>query len=155
RVLPTHTRPLQGSSTHRVFGRRPAEERGRQDPEAHPSRAILGDSRTGGELMEPGVVTVQGNAIAYVQEITVGRHRFTGDMPAAAGGTDSGPEPYDFLLASLGSCISITVAMYARRKQWPLDGVLVQLRHSRVYAADCEQCETTSGLLDRIDCDVE
>src|SRR5262249_18660523 len=105
--------------------------------------------------MELGIVTVHGSAAGFAQEITVGRHRFTGDMPVAAGGTDTGPEPYDFLLAALGSCISITLAMYAQRKQWPLAAVTVPLRHSGIYPADCEQCETTEGLLDRIDCDVE
>jgi|SRR5262249_23234564 len=105
--------------------------------------------------MELGIVTVHGSAAGFAQEITVGRHRFLGDMPVAAGGADTGPEPYDFLLAALGSCVSITVAMYARRKQWPLDAVTVRLRHSRIYAVDCEQCETTEGLLDQLDCDVE
>jgi uncharacterized OsmC-like protein len=105
--------------------------------------------------MEAGTVTVHGRAAGFAQEIAVGRHRLTGDEPVAAGGADTGPNPYDFLLAALGSCVSMTVAMYARRKQWPLDAVTVRLRHSRIHAADCEQCETTNGLLDHIDCDVE
>jgi putative redox protein len=105
--------------------------------------------------MDTGIVTVHGSAASFAQDITVGRHRIAGDMPVAAGGTDTGPEPYDLLLAALGSCISITVVMYARRKQWPLDAVTVWLRHSRIYAADCERCETSEGLVDHIDCDVE
>ena len=105
--------------------------------------------------MEAGTVTVHGRAAGFAQEIAVGRHRLTGDEPASAGGTDTGPNPYDFLLAALGSCVSMTVAMYARRKQWPLDAVTVRLRHSRIHAADCEQCETTNRLLDHIECDVE
>jgi putative redox protein len=105
--------------------------------------------------MAAGTVTVHGRAAGFAQEIAVGRHRLTGDEPASAGGTDTGPNPYDFLLAALGSCVSMTVAMFARRKRWPLDAVTVRLRHSRIHAADCEQCETTDGLLDRIDCDVE
>jgi putative redox protein len=105
--------------------------------------------------MGAGTVTVHGRAAGFAQEIAVGRHRLTGDEPASAGGTDTGPNPYDFLLAALGSCVSMTVAMYARRKQWRLDAVTVRLRHSRIHAADCEQCETTLGLLDHIDCEVE
>jgi putative redox protein len=106
-------------------------------------------------LTDEGIVTVRGSAAGYAQEIAVGRHRLTGDEPLSAGGTDTGPGPYDFLLAALGSCISMTVALYARRKRWPLRAVTVRLRRSRIHAADCEQCETTNGLLDHIDCDVE
>jgi uncharacterized OsmC-like protein len=106
-------------------------------------------------LIEVGTVTVHGRAAGFAQEIAVGRHRLTGDEPASAGGTDTGPNPYDFLLAALGSCVSMTVAMYARHKQWRLDAVTVRLRHSRIHAADCEQCEATNRLLDHIDCDVE
>jgi putative redox protein len=104
---------------------------------------------------EEGGVTVHGCAAGYAQEIVIGRHRFTADEPLLAGGTDTGPGPYDYLLAALGSCISMTVAMYARRKGWPLDAVTVRLRHSRIHAADCEECETIDGLLDHIDVAVE
>ena len=108
-----------------------------------------------GELTEAGIVTVHGSATGFGQEIAAGRHRLTGDEPAWAGGTDTGPNPYDFLLAALGSCVSMTVAIYARRKRWPLDAVTVRLRHSRIHAAHSEHCERTDGLLDHIDCDVE
>jgi uncharacterized OsmC-like protein len=97
---------------------------------------------TSGELTGARIVTVHGSAAGFAQEIAVRRHRLTGDEPASAGGTDTGPNPYDFLLAALGSCVSMTVAMYARRKRWPLDAVTVRLRHSRIHA-------------DHIDCDVE
>jgi putative redox protein len=100
-------------------------------------------------------VTVYGSVAGFAQEIAVGRHRLTGDEPTSEGGTDTGPNPYDFLLAALGSCTSMTVSMYARRKRWPLEAVTVRLRHSRIYAVDCEECETTEGLLDHIDCEVE
>ncbi len=85
----------------------------------------------------------------------MGPHRISADEPTAAGGTDTGPNPYDLLLAALGSCTSMTVAMYARRKQWPLQAVTVRLRHSKIHAADCESCETQEGLLDRIERVVE
>jgi putative redox protein len=100
-------------------------------------------------------VTVYGSAAGYAQDITVGRHRLAADEPVAAGGADSGPNPYDLLLAALGSCMSITATMYARRKEWPLEAVTVRLQHSRIHAADCEVCETTAALIDHVDCYVE
>src|SRR5256886_7624808 len=66
-----------------------------------------------------------------------------------------GPDPYDYLLASLGVCTSMTVGLYARRKQFPLENITVSLRHSRIYAEDCEECETKEGMLDRIDVEIE
>jgi putative redox protein len=107
------------------------------------------------EPADAGTVTVYGSAAGFAQQIVVGRHRLTGDEAASAGGTDTGPNPYDFLLAALGSCTSMTVAMYARLKGWPLEAVTVRLRHSRIHAADCEECETSEGLLDQIDRHVE
>jgi uncharacterized OsmC-like protein len=104
---------------------------------------------------QPGLVTVFGAAGGFAQEISVGRHRLTSDEPVAVGGTDSGPSPYDLLLAALGSCTSMTVALYARRKQWPLESVTVRLRHAKVHAADCAECETKDGMLDRIELDLE
>ena len=103
----------------------------------------------------PRTVTVQGSAAGFVQQISVGTHRLVADEPISVGGTDLGPNPYDLLLAALGSCTSMTVAMYARRKQWPLEAVTVQLRHSRIHAADCEACETKEGFLDHIQRDVQ
>jgi putative redox protein len=100
-------------------------------------------------------VTVRGSAAGFAQQIVAGAHRLTGDEPISEGGTNTGPNPYDFLLVALGSCTSITLGMYARRKQWPLESVTVRLRHSRIYAEDCAECETREGLLDHIDCDVE
>jgi putative redox protein len=106
------------------------------------------------DTVEAGLVTVSGPASGFAQEITVGRHRLGADEPPSAGGTDTGPNPYDLLLAALGACTSMTVAMYARRKQWPLEGVTVRLRHEKIHAADCESCETKEGLLDRIEREV-
>ena len=101
-----------------------------------------------------GDVVVRGSAAGFVQEIIAGRHRMIGDEPASAGGTDAGPSPYDLLLAALGSCTSMTVGMYARRKGWPLEDVTVTLRHSKIHASDCAECETREGLLDRIERDI-
>jgi uncharacterized OsmC-like protein len=97
------------------------------------------------------IVVVSGNASGFAQEIEAGRHRIAADEPAAAGGTDTGPSPYDLLLGALGACTSMTVAMYARRKQWPLERVSVRLQHARIHAEDCAECETKEGRLDRIE----
>jgi putative redox protein len=96
-------------------------------------------------------VIVTGGATGFVQEIQAGRHRLAADEPAEAGGTDAGPSPYDLLLAALGACTSMTLSMYARRKQWPLERVAVRLTHSRIHAEDCAECETREGMLDRIE----
>lgn len=103
----------------------------------------------------PPTVVVKGSAAGFAQEITAGRHRLLGDEPASVGGTDTGPNPYDLLLAALGSCTSMTIGMYARRKAWPLESVTVQLRHSKVHAADCESCETKPALVDHIEREVQ
>lgn len=100
-------------------------------------------------------VTVRGNAASFVQEVTVGKHQFRADEPADIGGSESAPDPYDYLLAGLGACTSMTVGLYARTKKIPLQDILVSLRHSRIHAADCADCETKQGMLDRIDMDVE
>ena len=96
-------------------------------------------------------VIVTGDASGFAQEIVVGPHRMVSDEPIEVGGTDAGPSPYDLLLAALGSCTSMTVAMYARTKKWPLESVTVNLRHSKIHAADCRDCETKEGKVDRIE----
>jgi len=100
-------------------------------------------------------IVVRGDAENFEQEITASKHRLVADEPVSAGGGDAGPDPYDYLLASLGVCTSMTVGLYARRKQIPLENITVSLRHSRIYAKDCEECETEEGMLDRIDVEVE
>jgi uncharacterized OsmC-like protein/pimeloyl-ACP methyl ester carboxylesterase len=87
----------------------------------------------------------------FQQTITLGPHRMLADEPVAAGGEDSGPGPYDFLLAGLGACTSMTMRLYADRKALPLDRVTVTLKHSKIHAEDCAECETRTGMLDQID----
>ena len=94
---------------------------------------------------------VRGAADGFVQEIIAGPHHLRSDEPASVGGTETGATPYDLLLAALGSCTSMTVAMYARRKKWTLEHVTVRLRHSRVHAEDCAACETQNAWLTVID----
>ena len=106
------------------------------------------------EKHDTGSVVVRGSAAGFAQEIVAGSHRMAADEPVSAGGTDRGPTPYDFLLAALGACTSITVGMYARRKGWPLEEVTVTLRHSKIHASDCAECETREGMLDRIERDI-
>ena len=99
----------------------------------------------------PAAVTVRGKASGFAQNIEARHHHLKSDEPVEAGGADTGPSPYDLLLAALGSCTSMTVSLYARRKQWPLEDVTVRLRHSRIYATDCADCETKTGMLDKIE----
>jgi putative redox protein len=96
------------------------------------------------------VVTETGNC-AFQQSVTMGAHHLIADEPVDVGGLDSGPSPYDLLLAALGACTAMTLRMYADRKGLPLDGVSVALRHAKIHAADCRTCETGRGQIDRIE----
>lgn len=122
--------------------------------------ADSGEAGGSGEAAVPGnqgseseegtvVVTESGNG-QFRQRITAGRHVLAADEPRPVG-DDTGPSPYDLLLAGLGACTSMTIRMYARRKEWPLEGVTVSLRHEHIHARDCAECETRSGKVDRIE----
>ena len=87
----------------------------------------------------------------FQQTVSVGPHQLVADEPIAVGGDDSGPGPYDYVLAGLGACTSMTMRMYADRKSLPLQRVTVTLNHSKVHAEDCAECETRTGMLDQID----
>jgi uncharacterized OsmC-like protein len=99
-------------------------------------------------------VIVRGSANGFLQEAAAGRYTFQVDEPKSVGGTEAAPDPYDYLLAALGACTSMTVGWYARRQKIPLENVTVSLRHARIHAQDCEDCETKAGMLDRINLDV-
>src|SRR6266508_4455696 len=100
-------------------------------------------------------VIVRGDARGFRQEVDAGKHHLIADEPVSAGGSDAGPDPYDYLLSALGVCTSITVGLYARRKEFPLENITVSLSHSRIHAMDCEECATKEGMLDRIDLEIE
>jgi putative redox protein len=87
----------------------------------------------------------------FQQIVATGPHRLIADEPVTVGGDDSGPGPYDFLLTGLGACTSMTMRMYADRKSLPVDRITVTLQHNKIYAKDCEECETREGMLDQID----
>jgi uncharacterized OsmC-like protein/alpha/beta superfamily hydrolase len=87
----------------------------------------------------------------FAQHVVSGRHVLRADEPAAVGGLDSGPAPYDYLLAALGACTSMTIRMYADLKKLPLERVTVDLRHAKIHAQDCAECETREGKVDRIE----
>ena len=79
-------------------------------------------------------------------------HTFITDEPISAGGEDAGPDPYVLILSALGSCISMTTMLYARRKSWPLEKVTVLLRQKRIHVRDCSECnQTDEGYVHRIE----
>ena len=101
---------------------------------------------------EPGEVRVEETREGrFTNEVVIGSHRLRADEPTDAGGDDTGPSPYGYLAAALGACTSMTLRMYADRKQWPLEQVSVTVAHEKIHAADCEECETKTGRIDRFD----
>lgn len=107
-------------------------------------------ARSGTGLPAEGEVWVSESDGRFAQDVQVAHHRLRADEPEEMGGTDTGPSPYDLLLAGLGACTSMTLRMYANHKKFPLEHVRVRLRHEKVHASDCEECETQSGKLDHI-----
>jgi putative redox protein len=98
----------------------------------------------------------------YPVQVTIGKdgllttihandYQLTADEPKEVGGSGLGPTPYDYLLSSLGACTAMTLRLYASRKEWPLEGVEVQLRHSKDYHEDCIKCESSTSKVDIIE----
>jgi putative redox protein len=106
-------------------------------------------------LEEEAYMRVVARSLKDLQvEITAGRHHWVADEPTGVG-DDAGPNPYDLLLGALGACKVMTVHMYARRKQWPLEGVTVHLSTNKVYARDCQDCDSDpTAKVDIIDCQI-
>lgn len=104
------------------------------------------------DQLAPGAVLVSETGRGrFQQSVTTGKHRLVADEPVDVGGLDSGPSPYDLLLAALGTCTAMTIRMYADRKNIALEHVSVLLRHAKIHAADCVTCETSQGQIDRIE----
>jgi putative redox protein len=105
---------------------------------------------------DPGTIVVAETGDGLFSQVLLdGRHRLLADEPVAAGGGDLGPGPYELLLMSLGACTSMTLRLYAKRKQWAVERIVVRLRHSKVYIDDCRDCDTKAAMLDHIDREIE
>ena len=102
-----------------------------------------------------GEVLVEGKTTGFLQQIRARNLTFSADEPLDKGGTNLAPNPYELLLAALGACTSMTLKLYAGRKEWPLDAVRVTLRHDRVHAKDCEDCDKDTGMIDVIEKELE
>ncbi len=91
----------------------------------------------------------------FTTTLTAGKHELTSDEPTSVeGGKDEGPDPYDYLLMSLGSCTVMTIRMYIRRKDWPVDEVYMELRHNKRHAEDCDNCDDPKSKIDVIEKEV-
>ncbi len=117
-----------------------------------PAHAMSAGSKTdaGGKW-----VTASVGASGFRTELRAGGHTFTADEPHDVGGTDTGPTPYDYLLAALSGCMAMTLRMYADRKKWPLEGVRVGIRSALAHEKDCEACETEDVGYKRIERRIE
>lgn len=100
-------------------------------------------------------VAVRTGRDRFFTDVWARRHYFAADEPVKAGGTGEGPSPYDLLAVALGACTSMTLRMYADRKEWPLQEVVVYLYHETIHARDCADCETRVGKIDRIEREIE
>ncbi len=112
---------------------------------------VAADAPETAENGEGHVVVEETGEGRFVQRIRSGRHVLTADEPRSVGGDDRGPGPYELLLAALGACTSMTLRMYAEHKKLPLQRVAVILRHHKIHARDCADCETREGKIDIIE----
>jgi putative redox protein len=104
---------------------------------------------------KPPDVVVHGTANNFLQDVISGKYHLTADEPVDVGGGDAGPTPYDYLLTALGSCTSMTIGWYARKRNIPLKDIKVSLWQSRIHAKDCAECLTKEGMLDRLELEIE
>src|SRR2546426_9192062 len=99
------------------------------------------------EQAEPPHIIVRGAAAGFTQKIQIGSHQLEADEPVSFGGTDAGPSPYDLLLAALGSCTSMTIGLYARKRRWPLENITVSLRSEEHTSELQSPCNLVCRLL--------
>lgn len=124
-------------------------------PTAEKNDGLLSEDRLSeNHLSEEGNVVVHTQS-GFRSDIFASGHALVADEPTSVGGTDLGPNPYDYLLAGLGACTSITLRMYADRKGWPMDAVTVKLNHSKIHAQECAECESESGKVDIIEREIK
>ncbi|MFC1821803.1 alpha/beta fold hydrolase [Thermodesulfobacteriota bacterium] len=114
-------------------------------PETPPRQRDLHDNR----------IMVQTGKTGYQTEIIANEHRLIADEPIAVGGGNTGPTPYDYLVAGLGACTSMTIRMYADRKKWPLEAIVVRLRHKKIHSGDCQDCNIEGAKIDHIEREIE
>jgi putative redox protein len=112
-------------------------------------------ARTEEELIAENRVVTRTGADGFRTEIMVRGHGSVADEPVAVGGADAGPTPYDLLLSALGACTGMTLRMYADRKGWPVQDIVVRLRHEKIHAIDEARCEDREARLDRVEREVE
>lgn len=109
----------------------------------------LDEVRDGREAGEQVVVRTAGGS--FQTEVWASGHHLLADEPVKVGGTDTGPNPYDYLAIALGTCTTMTLQVYAERKGWPLEEAVVHMHHDKIHAEDCAHCETEEGKVDRLD----
>jgi putative redox protein len=97
------------------------------------------------------VIASETGAGAYALEILAGRHRLTADEPVEAGGSDTGPNPYELLAAALAACTVMTLRMYAKHKGLEVGAIRCAVRHAKIHAQDCATCATETGRVDRFE----
>jgi len=107
------------------------------------------------EIADAPWVSASLDGAGFRTDVRTRTHAFVADEPAAAGGTDTGPTPYELLLGGLAACTAMTVRMYADRKRWPLEDVVVRIRPVRPHAVDCANCETQAVGVGRLEREVE
>ena len=100
--------------------------------------------------MTTSVVVEEAGPGQFADIVRAGRHVLTADEPFSAGGTDTGPSPYEYLLAGLGTCTTMTLRMYVKKKGWSVGRISVLVTHDRVHAQDCADCDEKDARLDRI-----
>ncbi len=126
------------------------------EPLSTPAPASSATPAPAGAAAPPDApVVVRTGRGGFRTEIEADGHRMVADEPAALGGTGAGPTPYDYLLAGLGACTGMTLRMYADRKGWPLEEVVVRMRHGRTHEVDCENCKSPDSRVDRVEREIE